>query len=73
MVSAGPSELGRIGIRFGLRPPFRSSSDWKSDSGSGGFFPAVVPDGRPPGPLRRSGPGGKRNLPATKNPAIPRG
>lgn len=31
MVSADPSEVGRIDIRFGLRPPLRSASDLKSD------------------------------------------
>lgn len=77
MVSAYPSELGRIDIRFGLRPPLRSALDLKSDSVEAlrrqgmadlpSVFPrkwrrtGPCPDGWPLGPLRLSGSGRGRS------------
>ena len=84
MVSADPSEVGRIDIRFGLRPLFRSASDLKSDlvealrrqgmAGVPSAFPrerrgtGPCPDEQPLGPSRRSGPGPGRERSGHKKP-----
>lgn len=86
MVSADPSEVGRIDIRLGLRPPPPFSLGGKARFGSGGSqrscargsgaendMEPVFPDGRPLGRCDVRARAGNGNAPATKNPTIPRG
>lgn len=87
MVSADPSEVGRIDIRFGLRPPLRSASDLKSDSveavrrqGMAGLPSAFPRERRGTGLCQEAaawaiaafGPGREWQRSGHKSPAIPR-